>query len=150
MFVSFPSMGGIESISLLRKSSVLKRGILSNPATFSFLMRLSLAISISRPCSSDKAFGKISRLQLFSIINGNTYKVYMVWYIYRLLDIFSSRRVFSTPNSLGKSESKLLDRLIYEMRVNCDMKGCTLTMALCDKTSSVTRFPISRRLKVNK
>lgn len=116
-------MGGIESISLLRKSSVLKRGILSNPATFSFLMRLSLAISISRPCSSDKAFGKNSRLQVFNIIQKNINIVYMLWYIYRLFDIFNSRRVFKTPNSFGKSESKLLDRLMYEMRVNCDMKG---------------------------
>lgn len=147
MFVRLPSMGGIESISLLRKSSVLKRGILSNPATFSFLMRLSFAISISRPCSSDKAFGKNSRLQVFNIIHKNINIVYMLWYIYRLFDIFNSRRVFKTPNSFGKSESKLLDRLIYEMRVNCDMKGWTSTIALCDKTSSVTRCPMSRKLK---
>lgn len=66
--------------------------------------------------------------------------------IYRLLEILSSRNVFRTPNSMGKSESKLLDRFKYVMRVNCDIKGWTCTIALCDKTSSVTRFAMSSNL----
>lgn len=64
MLVRLPSMGGMDSISLLRKSSVFNRLIPSNPATFKVLMRFSLAIKISSPCRSYKAFGMNVKLQV--------------------------------------------------------------------------------------
>ena len=69
MLVRLPSMGGMDSISLLRKSRVFNRLIPSNPATFKALMRFSLAIKISSPCSSYNAFGMNVKLPSVSPVN---------------------------------------------------------------------------------
>jgi len=64
MLVRFPNVGGTASISLLRKSNVLRRGILCRPDTFNVLMWFSLAMRISRPCNSYTQLGMNWKLRI--------------------------------------------------------------------------------------
>lgn len=64
MFVRFPKIGGTVSMSLLRKSNVLKRRMFCRPDTFNIFMWFSLAMRISRPCSSYTQLGIHGKLKI--------------------------------------------------------------------------------------